>query len=276
MILFGCAMTSPVAVRQYLSKKKIPRKTLTIGTVMDESYSSFPYILILKYSDFTRNLKVLESFEGVKVVLFASIVRLKNVQGLTCLDADLDVINNYRFNAPNYRLLSRKTESDVEIVDDFLPELINNFKSGSLLNGLMTWIYGIPSTNVQHRVTDMVIRWMFEGSDIATLKVQLKKTLKTRSLDGLLEILEGEIGVNYTKGFRAVGAQIREEAIKPKPINYKLLKKKFGIATYEARYCTFTYRKIRKPKNLDGKTVKEIYYDREENKKKRRRAPTTT
>jgi hypothetical protein len=200
-------------------------------------------LFILNVSDFLRNLNVLNSvrYENVQVFIFASPLRVRELQNVTALDFDVNpAANGLGFtvrkdmNMPLYkRVLRGEGSEEVSKVNThYLGILTDNVKRGSLLNPLMTFIYTLPSSTHQTPIKEAVAHYLYKSLTFKQFEDSLDAlrniTITKRVRDRLKEILTSEIGENYRKAFKALSSE--------KDATIKSVCETFHTSDYELKY----------------------------------------
>lgn len=283
MRLLGCAMTSPGTIIDYLEMNKTSYELMPIGFKLDPSNEKYEdlksrikkakVILIPTYADFQSNLAELNRkwMASKTVVLFAPVVRFRNIENCTLLDVNsvqITINQPYRFKP--VELSALKTPDGFEPVpvkiknQNYIAELINNALAGSILNKLMTLIYKIPNSKVQNEYRDRIIGWFVKGDDkISTIKALLDDLPNATIRDDLLEL------VKKSKDYKKVFQHIADLNARGKPISYSKISTKMGVSDFDLRYMISIANSIDFGAKLKEKNLSDHYYEHERNAKKR-------
>lgn len=282
MKLIGCAMTSPGTILEFLLSQKTKNYVLPIGVKLQDSENEMTLkareeikkvstILILTYPDFRANLEVLNSknFKGKTVVIFAPVVRYRNITNCALLDVvstDIAINQSYRFKPAEFSLLlNPPADAVVEIKnEDYIAELIDNALAGSILTKLMTLIYQIPNSKTQNDYRDRIIGWFVKGDDkIATISKMIADLPDKKLLAQLIELIENS--TNYKKVFQ----HIADLNAKGKPIAYSKISTKFEVSDFDLRYMISVASNLSFGEKLKEKPIEDHYYGHGRNTKKR-------
>lgn len=278
MRLLGCAMTSPAKVADFLTKKNLNFGIFPVNFSLSESEHrkfamAHDYLLILTYADFKNNLDNLNNkkLAGKTFVLFAPVVRFRNIANVEMVDVDsLEAKLNqpYRFKAPDFNLfkLVKPTLHTIEITDEkYLPLLINNALSGSILTHLMTLIYKIPNGKVQNEYRDKIIGWFVLGDDkFATIKGLIDTITQTEVREGLIKLIKA------SKNYKDVFKHIAELNATKKPVSYSKISEKMNVNEFDLRYMISVAAKISFGEGLKEKNIADHYYSHDRNSHKRK------
>jgi hypothetical protein len=228
-------------------------------------------LLILTYPDFTKNLELLNNkrLKDKEVYVFAPVIRFRNISGVYMLDAlDLEPKLNqpYRFITPNFDVAATAKPQTVEIKDEkYLPLLINNALTGSILTNLMTLIYKIPNGRVQNEYRDKIIGWFVLGdSKLATIKALIDTIKQTEVRDNLYKL------VKASKNYKDVFNHIAELNRNKKPISYSKIAEKMNVNEFDLRYMISVASKLDFGANLEDKDLADHYFSHDRNASKRK------
>lgn len=231
MFAFGLSNHSPdQAMQSMLSKGIITDPSeiaiLPSGSRLKENKKPVrSVIFVLSVSDFDRNVTVLNSkkYEDVRVFIFASPLRIKELNNVVALDFEvnpaglgLGFVLRKDFNMSAYRKsLKNETENVNKEPAHYLRVLTDNAKLGSLLNPLMTFIYTLPSSTHQTPVKEAVAQYLYRGLTYKRFEEMLDElrdiTITKRVRDRLKEILTSEAGENYRAAFKALSQIPRDK-----------------------------------------------------------------
>lgn len=290
MKLIGCAMTSPGTVCEYLDSMKMKYAIMPIGFKLagadDDAevkkvraaVKKNSIILILTYSDFRSNLEALngKNLKGKTVVIFAPVVRYRNIDNCHLLDvvtADIAMNQPYRFRPAEFSAFSTEiVDKKVTIKnEDYIAELIDNALAGSILTKLMTLIYQIPNSKTQNEYRDRIIGWFVKGDDkVETVKKLISDLPDKKLLNQLVELIENSD--NYKKVFQ----HIADLNAKGKAISYSKISTKFEVSDFDLRYMISVASSLTFGEKLKEKPISEHYYGHERNAKKQRGVGATT
>ena len=231
--VFGIANHSPDEVVASLLKYKIALKSSDIGILppMAKADTRYRFLLVLSAADLSRNLSRLHD-TGVKVFVFSNPVDLLDFSGIVNLD--FVPVDDFSFNFTKLNLLS-VSKSPAQRVhrnkSQFLSNLINSVKHGSLLNPLMTFIYSLSSTN-QNVVKRLAVCHLYFGYTEKKLRQCAGEVLTDRATDKLVAILNTSIGHSYAT---ALG---RIKSLRTKKAKFELssIASETSTSSYELSY----------------------------------------
>ena len=245
---FGIGNSSPAVVYQKLIEKGISDAIIVhqVGDLMRlKAKAPKGDLFFLTFEDLVRNLKVvnLSKYSDVNVYVFASPIRLNELEGITLLDVETSPgAVGFGFNlrhTPDYKVCrsaSRKPGGkEVSVVNvNVLETLTNSIKKGSILTPLMTFVYSLPSATLQTPVKLAVAKILVENRPIKSLDKLLSSTteydLSSMSKARLIEILKSDVCKPYIEAFKH-----RAES-KAKHLGATALAKKFGIDVFDVSY----------------------------------------
>lgn len=200
-------------------------------------------MFILDVADFLRNLIVLNSvrYENVQVFIFASALRVRELQNVIALDFDVNPTANglgftmrKDFNMTAYKRATKGegAEEVLKVSTPYLGMLTENVKRGSLLNPLMTFIYTLPSSTHQTPIKEAIAQYFYKSLSYAKFEESLNElrniTITKRVRDRLKDILTSEVGENYRNAFKALTTE--------KNATIASICQKFHTSEYEMTY----------------------------------------
>lgn len=255
MRLFGCALTAPEKVTDFLSQRGLAYDLVGLGRKIKNT--DHDYILCLSFADFKNNLEVFNSreFKYKNVVVFTSILKLRMIHPVFLLDVKSltpDLTNPFDFTTPNLEVLCASS-SEIQphksqlIEDDYLGQLIEDSSKGSILTSLMTLIYRIPTSKSQNECRDRIILWLYQDNKtLQDLERDLDwvRPLEVRSQ--LLEIVSQYH--NYKKFFKSYRKLENKEQINQESIEKAI--KEFGVNEFDIHYMLSILSKIRENQKL--------------------------
>jgi len=242
MYAFGIANHSPEQVLEFLEKKAVIKKAdavaiLPVGSKLKEGKTPpRKTIFIINIRDFLSNTKVLNSelYKDVKVFIFGSVLRLKELQNCVCLDAEMqDGVRVSLKKNINYsdlkKSITHQPKGEAFRKDaKYLFRLIDTAVKGSLLTPLMTFIYTFNASQ-QTPIKHLCAEYLYKNKKFTLLKEELKQlNISEKKIKRFSEILESEIANNYKKFF--------SEFKKDRKIKIDFLAKKMEVSPYEIRY----------------------------------------
>lgn len=271
MKLYGCAMTSPHAILEHFKGIGITPMVLTINdSFEDKAVASKALeagvVLLLTYQDFKKNLEVLnkKKFKDLTVILFSPVVRFRDIRPIKMVDVvtlEPKLSQPYHFKEPDLTFDVKKGNEAVLILNEpYLPLLIDNALSGSILTHLMTYLYRIPNAKVQNEYRDKVIGWIVYGDDSPkTLKGLLSTIKQVEVRKGLYDTVRDNII------YKEVFKHIAELNANKKPVSYAKIAKKFDVNDFDLRYMVSIASKIDFGEQLKDKDIKEHFYSHDRN-----------
>ena len=208
-----------------------------------------------------------------EVYMFAPIIRFRNIQGVSMLDAlDLEPKLNqpYRFVKPMFSIADGLQPSLVSIRDEkYLPLLINNALTGSILTNLMTLIYKIPNGRVQNDYRDKIIGWFVLGdSKLSTVKAVVDTIKQAPVREGLMKLIKA------SKNYKDVFNHIKELNASKKPISYSKISEKMNVNEFDLRYMMSVAAKLDFGDKLKDKDLSDHYFSHDRNAAKRKGSDT--
>lgn len=247
MLLFGCSEVSPYVFRQSIFQAGVKGiKTVEMGAnLRREDYTKHNVLIIIDFKDLLKNIHTLntDEFFDTKVVVFAGAVVLKSVNPIVLLDSSGEVDLSTFF--------ASRIPDRVVIKDTFLSDTIDRLRSGSLLNSLMTWIYGLPSATFQQKIREDIVHWMFTGNDFSGLKDMLespeqKRSISKRRILELKEILTGETSSDYITVFRILYKRFfaKQKKLEIDIVTLKEISDDFNVDIFEISYCLEIFKKM--------------------------------
>lgn len=272
MYAFGLSNHSPDQAMNSLVSKGIINEpseiaVLPSGIRLKENKKPIRSVLfILNVQDFQRNLTVLNSvrYENVQVFIFASPLRIRELQNVLALDFDVNPTANglgftmrKDFNMVAYRKAMKKegAEEVSKVTTHYLGILTENVKRGSLLNPLMTFIYTLPSATHQTPIKEAVAHYLYKFQSFKAFEESLDGlrniTITKRVRDRLKEILTSEIGENYKAAFKALSSE--------KDATIKSVCEKFRTSDYEMKYIQSIVEATGAPKKPKSKSKPAVH-----------------
>lgn len=249
MRAFGISNHSPDQTISFLQKRRVITDgsevaILTFGSRLKaDKPLKRKVIFIVSITDFFNNAKVIsESASEALVFLFASPLRVNEIKGMTPLDFE----PNEEYQGMAYRLtaidperfrVALKNPAPERIYRDttnYLTQLIETVKQGSLLNPLMTFIYMLPRASHQTPVKESVAQGFYHGwsSDKVFESIAGKDLQLSNKAANVLEgILTSDIALAYAEAFK-----LYRVAKKSGTVNLKSICKKCSTSDYEMRY----------------------------------------
>ncbi len=256
MFAFGLSNHSPDQAMQSMLSKGIvadPSEVaiLPSGSRLKENKKPVrSVIFVLCVSDFDRNVAVFNSkkYADVRVFIFASPLRIKELNNVVALDFDsnpaglgLGFVLRKDFNMVAYRkALKTENENVKKEPAHYLRVLTDNAKLGSLLNPLMTFIYTLPSATHQTPVKEAVAQYLYKGLTYKRFEEMLDElrdiTVTKRVRDRLKEILTSEVGENYRSAFKALSLVPRDKLVIKDKAALQAICAKYNTSDYEMSY----------------------------------------
>ncbi len=261
MYCFGVSNHSPEKVLDILiTKGVIPNASavsiVPVGKVLADKSPKRKIIFVVSISDLFRNLAVLngDSYSNVQVFVFASPLRINELEGCTALDITPSVASKgVGFNLlptlaiAKYRsALKGQPVVTKRAVAQYLTILTDNVKHGSLLTPLMTLIYTLPKSTHQTPVKEAVAKY-FHGSSLATTYKVLTDLLSEKSFVKLTDLLESSIAESYRNAMKDLKA--KDNA------SLSSICTKWGTSDYEIRYLQSVITSMTGRKHLRGKSL---------------------
>lgn len=265
MICFGIANSSPERVLDLLVERGLvssPSKVAIVSagsTIKPDLPPKRSVMFILSIADLFHNLSVLNSptYEGVRVFLFASPLRLKELEGCIALDMKEDVSNrDITFKlapTPNFSLVRSTKISDAPVKrlrTQYLTVLVDNVKRGSLMTPLMTFIYTLPRATQQTPAKEAAAQYLCGTLNEKSLVDRLSGLLSAKNLQKLLDILESDVALKYKQAFRAL--RTREIG------SLKSACTKYDVTDYEMKYLMSVVETAKAHRGLRNKSLNTI------------------
>ena len=244
MYCFGVSNHNPMQVIDFLIQaKRIDNREdvmiLEAGSKA-QAFIKESAVLVLEARDFHRNLKTFnsEAYKNTAVVVFASCLRIRELEGCTPLDTESEsagvVMPALALSRPSLRAGFKTPRQDIRRRDlAYLDSMVDSVKRGSLLNPLMSLIYSLPSSTHQTPVKEACVRMLYNGlsfeDTIQTLSKAHYVDLSPRVTERLRVLLTGDIGKAYVAFFK-------EYRSRDAAITLESLCDKHSTAPYEVRY----------------------------------------
>lgn len=217
--LFGVSMVSPEDAMGRLAKTSAVDSITDIGVVASgyrlQAEPPSPVLFFLSIRDFQRNLLVLNSkkYEQVVCLLFGSPLALVATNA-ELIDADRETLEI--LPKPNFGKIVkviRKSSPPKLRVDkiDFISRFVDDARTGSLLNPLMTFIYSLKSQQ-QGYVKLMCAKWLSRNASIDTLRAKLQNyeyPISANKFGQLSSILLSEEAASFRRAFQELRAGAR-------------------------------------------------------------------
>lgn len=248
MILYGCGMTSPETIRDYLTSVGKSFAILPFGIKLADFNSTkssaarkqlrlSEFVLIQNYTDFRNNLKFLKSRTfPIKAILFAPVIQFRKIDGVHMLDVEtleVSLTKTFRFSPINFSQLQKTLPEIVVNIneEDYASVLIDTALEGSILAKMMTLIYKIPNSKVQNEYRDRIVRWFVRGDD----KISTVATAIADLPDKKVQVLLLEIIEKY-KHYKDVFKLIASHNKKKKKISFEKICEKYKVSEFDLRY----------------------------------------
>lgn len=231
--VFGVANHTPEAVVKALLRSRLAKSPAEVGIVSVGATAdvSFRFILFLTPTDLLRNAVRLSRSESHAFV-FSNPIDLTSIKGLNPLDFTPMDDFTFSYHPLNILQVNKCSPGRVTRVESkFLPRLINHVRHGSLLNPLMTYIYGLSSSNQQF-VKEEAIAYLYFGRSVQSLRRALSKVLTAAAIAKLEDVLVTHVGDSYRTAF----AEIRQLRKTSTPFDLKVLSNRTGTTPYELSY----------------------------------------
>jgi len=265
MLCFGISNSAPEVILDLLVQKGIARSRSSVavvasGSTLDpELKPKRPIVFVLNTSDLMHNLRVLNSdlYLGTRVFIFASPLRLRELQGCTVLDMVEDVANRglafKLLNTPNMTPVKSPRAQDAEVKrqkTQYLTALVDNVRRGSLMTPLMTFIYTLPRATQQTPVKEAVAKHLYNGTRVELVVKNLSALLSEKNCEKLVEILESEAAAKYRTAFQA----LRDKTV----ASLKTACTRYDVTDYEMQYLMSVVGVSKANVALRGKSLKTI------------------
>jgi hypothetical protein len=238
MYAFGVARHSPDTVISWIAKQeKIETSEIAvfpIGKTLRKRINR-KVLVMLNVSDAHRNMQTLNAmYKEKKVVIFGSPIRLVELDGITPLDwFPLKNMTGFRYtNLMVSKYLSAK-DTKLQKSKEYVIELIDSLKEGSLLTPLMTFIYTLPASQ-QLQVKQAATAYICKQSESKNVLSSLN--LPKKSKDRLNEILNSDISKKYITFFSET----------PKKMDLSINPEDYGCAKYEVSYLSSIIKQMEK------------------------------
>lgn len=232
---FGVANHSPDAVLPLLQRAQIVSAPENIQIVArDAKYhrrKNKAAIVFLSVRDFRRAVRKLATQKPLHIFIFDSSVALSQVD-VTPLDYNKPTSGAIRSSFVKISITTlRKTK--LRSVTHFSKEktlhsMIEQVRTGSLLNPLMSFLYTLPAT-AQTRIKKKVAEWLYDSKSEAALEKMLDSkeiSISEKALKRLKDILFSEAGKKYHDFFRLMSLDS----------NIKSRASEYGVDPYEVSY----------------------------------------
>lgn len=252
MRIIGSSITSPAVVVDYLDSQNCSYGIFPINFSLGnqdtrEFALSKDILLILTYSDYKSNIKLLNNYRlaGKTLILFSPVVRFTSMLDVIMLDIEnLEIMldHPYKFKDPDLKSI---TATSKEVVletsnDHYLPLLVETALTGSLLTHLMTFIYKIPNTKTQNIYKHKIILWFVSGdSKLSTIKEIISTILPVEVREGILNVIK--LAKKYKEVFEHIAILQKER----KHISFSKISNMFDVSEFDLRYMTSIAAKLK-------------------------------
>lgn len=247
MFCFGVTHHNPSQVLAFIGKNAVIKTRREVvmaraGAILPQNPGG-KVVFIPDAQTATRNIKVLNSadYTGIIVFVFASALRLKEISGCTLLDSTLSedpmAPGSVKLGLRIRKLrsvLTRQTQHKLEKdAKDYLKDMVDHVKRGSLLNPLMSFIYTLPSSTHQTPVKKACAEFFIKGDSytntLRSIERELGMSLTVLAESRLRTILTSDVSNNYRAFFKAYKSTITDSAMKELCVTH-------STAPYEVRY----------------------------------------
>lgn len=254
MILIGVTQHSPWRLHELLHAIGLKDYLADVGQPLDlQKIKACDVVMLPTFSLLTTNIKMLNSktLRGKPVLLFASVLRLCEVEGCYPLDYKPRDGLRYKFHSFDKSTLKRLLKSDdVEAVltqKKLIPQLVENVQHGSFLSPLMTLLYRLPASQ-QTSLRTSLLQWMISTDDLAKLREILSRS---RIPDEIRLALYNHIKSDLSTRYRAALAAIRKSP-KVAGADYTALAAEHSTIKYELRYILKSLKQDDMYREMDG------------------------
>lgn len=229
MHCFGVTHHNPSQVLEFLHRNNLvtSRKDVLMaseGEILPR-VTKRKIIFLLDPLTASRNIKILnsEDYGGFLVFVFGSTLKLREIEGCVALDADDsdDPMNPVSIKK-NLRIAAvRKQMKRIALLQrqrkDYLRDMVDSVKQGSLLAPLMTFIYSLPSNTHQTPVKNACAEYFRHNHTVdatirtieRTVGLPLTRLANTR----LRTILSSDAATRYKQFFKAYKPKMTEEQV---------------------------------------------------------------
>ncbi len=236
MIAFVVINHSPRQTVNYLVKRYgVPVSDLA---VVRGELPSKPILLFLSWREFVINLKTLNrrQYKDTRCIVFCSVLAFHRLRGVYGLDsARAHNVHSIRPQTKFRKVWSNSKPRKVRAqARDYIQEMVNDVKDGSLLNPLMSYIYTLPNATHQKPIKQLSAAAVVCGADEHGIKRDIAFfercsgfNLSAKASTRLLELLLSKAGRNYADAFAFY---------RKKGMNLDDVVQQLGVDQYEMSY----------------------------------------
>lgn len=249
--VFGISNSAPDAVLEKLSRSKLissPSEVAVhqVGMPLPSKLSSkVKFLFLLTVADIQKHFKTLMSsrYKDVHVFVFGAPMKLNDIAGIVPLDFEPNPeLPGFGFKLSSLTLSPVRRARTQAVLrrknGKYLDSLLTHVQEGSLLNPLMTAIYGLPST-AQTKVKIVSVSWLYKSKPVSALDASLL-TLASNGIrisaafrTKLVDILTSDAAKKYQAAF----SEYRKEKLDSgKAPNIQKIAKQYGVVEYEMTY----------------------------------------
>lgn len=249
--VFGISNSAPDSVLDRLSRSKLigsPSEVAVhqVGMGLPTKLSSkVKFLFLLTVADVQKHFKALmtSAYKDVHVFVFGAPMKLHDIHGIVPLDYEPNPeLPGFGFKMTSLNLSPvrrARTQSQLRRKNGkYLENLLTHVQEGSLLNPLMTAIYGLPST-AQTKVKIAAVSWLYKNKPVSALNASLldlaSKGIKISAAfhTKLTDILTSDAAKKYQLAF----SEYRKDKLDTgKAPNIQKIAKQFGVVEYEMTY----------------------------------------
>ena len=264
--VFGISNSAPDSVIEKLSKYRLidsPSEVAVhqVGTSLPSKLSrKTKFLFLLTVLDLQRHLALLMTppYKDVNVFVFGAAMKLNDFSGVVPLDFEPNPeLPGFGFKLTELSLSKirrARTQSKLSRKNGkYLEHLLTHVQEGSLLNPLMTAVYGLPST-AQTKVKIAAVSWLYKSKPVASLDAALQ-TLSSNGIrisaafrTKLVDILTSDAAKKYQSAFCEYR---REKLDSDKAPNIQKIAKQFGVVAYEMTYILSVLRDAKSSKQYN-------------------------
>lgn len=267
MILIGVTQHSPWHLQEVLQTKGLGMSSYVAEVdkpINLDKVNSASVLILPSFPLLVRNLKMLNSSAVMRdkpVLLFASVLRLCEVEGCYALDYEPRDGLRYKFKAFSTLDLKRILRSEPLEVSlthkKLIPQLVDSVQKGSFLSPLMTLLYQLPASQ-QTALRTALLTWMISAKPSDDLK---KLLTRSRLPDTIKFALYKHMTSPLSLRYRAALAAIRK-APKATGADYAKLAAEHQTIKYELRYILKSLKQDDGYREMDGMRLDALWQKR--------------
>lgn len=264
MILIGVTQHSPWHLHGMLQRLDRTVYLAEVGKPLDlNKVKQCDVVMLPSFAMLPPNIKLLNSklLRHKPVLLFASVLRLCEVEGCYALDYEPRDGLRYKFHSFGKAQLKALLQSeDVEASlthKRLIPQLVDSVQHGSFLSPLMTLLYQLPASQ-QTLLRTSLLQWMVSTDGPDKLRSILSKgRLPDEIRLALYKHLTSKLSTRYRDALVAI-----RKSPKSTGADYAKLAAEHHTTKYELRYILRSLRQDDMYREMDGVRLDALWQKR--------------